>query len=246
MTHLFRTIMTSLVPSLALAGTLYAVEPMAVPASDPPPRFLRTMMGLQPPAHLPATSTALVRVDYQQVFAPGGGIALTGTAEALHQAAAILARARVTGMPVFHVRHQVTGSAWFSPDTPQSAILPEVMPLPGEPLLAKRTNGPFASTDLDQRLHAAGVKQAIIIGFMTHLAVDTTAREATALGYQVVVVADACATRDLPGPDGTGTVPAALVQAVSLAAIADRFAWVADSDDVLPRMVPRPIEMEKP
>ena len=45
---------------------------------------------------------------------------------------------------------------------------------------------------------------------MTHLAVDTTAREATALGYQVVVVADACATRALPDASRSSVVQGAV------------------------------------
>ena len=233
-------IMTSLVVAgLSGAGTsaaapLAAAETGGVGATS---YTLRDAMGLRPPEHLPAGTTALLLIDQQRLFAADGGVVLAGGGGALSRAQAMLARARALGMPVFHIRHQVPGSPWFDPTAPGAAGLPEVMPLSTEPVLAKRTNGPFASTDLAARLQALHIHQVIVLGFMTHLAVDTTAREATALGYQAVVVADACATRALPDGRG-GVVPAATVQTVALAVIADRFAWVADSFEVLPRMVP--------
>ena len=62
---------------------------------------------------------------------------------------------------------------------------------------------------------------------MTHLAVDSTARDGTVLGYTVVVASDATATRDLLDPDKATRVHHADVQRVALACLADRFADVA-------------------
>ena len=67
----------------------------------------------------------------------------------------------------------------------------------------------------------------IIAGYMTHNCIDSTAREAFHRGYRVGVVADACATRDLPGPDGA-TIPAATLNAAVLAGLGDRIAEIVD------------------
>lgn len=208
----------------------------AIPA-DATPRSLRDLTGLQPPALLPGERTALLLIDQQAIFAADGALPLHGADAALGRAAILLAAARAAGMAVFHIRHQAPGSALFAPDGPATAGLPAVAPLPDEVVLTKATNGPFAGTDLHQRLSVAGIGQVVVAGFMTHLAVDTTAREAAMRGYGVTVAADACATRDLPGHGG-GVLPAEAVHAHALAAIADRFAWVADTTTVAARMVP--------
>lgn len=68
---------------------------------------------------------------------------------------------------------------------------------------------------------------------MTHLAVDTTARDGTVLGYRMVIAGDATATRSLPGPRGDGIVDHAVLQRVALAALADRFADIATTDEIV-------------
>ena len=62
---------------------------------------------------------------------------------------------------------------------------------------------------------------------MTHNCVDATARDAFHRGYRVGIVADACATRDLPGV-GAATIPAAQVHAAVLAGLGDRIAEIVD------------------
>ena len=95
------------------------------------------------------------------------------------------------------------------------------------------TSGAFSRTDLHQTLAARGVELLVIAGLMTHLAVDTSARDGTVLGYQVVVVSDATATRSLPAADGEGLVDHSTLQRAALAALADRFAEVLTTDEVL-------------
>ncbi len=68
---------------------------------------------------------------------------------------------------------------------------------------------------------------------MTHLAVDTTVRDAAVLGFQVLVAVDATATRSLPGPRGDGVVDGATLQRAALGALADRFADLRSTDELL-------------
>ena len=90
--------------------------------------------------------------------------------------------------------------------------------------------GRIDRTDLAERIGPAG-SPLIIAGFMTHMCVSSTARAALDLGYPVIIPGDACATRSLPTPDGE--IAAADVHRAELAALADRFAWVVSTADVL-------------
>jgi nicotinamidase-related amidase len=99
--------------------------------------------------------------------------------------------------------------------------------------VAKSAPNPFASTDLADRLHALKRPAILCVGFMTHMAVEATARAAIDLGLKAAVVASATATRDLPDPLTGATIPAAEVQRNALAAIADRFATIVPSVDSL-------------
>jgi nicotinamidase-related amidase len=82
-------------------------------------------------------------------------------------------------------------------------------------------------------LKQRGVALVVLAGFMTHMCVNSTARSAFNLGFRPTVVAAATATRDLPAPDGS-VVPAAQLQAASLAALCDLFAVVARKQADLP------------
>jgi len=57
----------------------------------------------------------------------------------------------------------------------------------------KTTSGSFASTDLDHQLRNLGVQTVIVVGVVTNFCVETTARDASYLGFQVFVIDDACA-----------------------------------------------------
>ena len=84
----------------------------------------------------------------------------------------------------------------------------------------------FAGTDLQSRLDAIGRKELIIVGFMTHMCVSSTARAALDLGYRVTIDADSCATRDLPDGRG-GAIDSTTLHEVALVELSDRFAVIA-------------------
>jgi Isochorismatase family len=74
----------------------------------------------------------------------------------------------------------------------------------------------------------------VLAGFMTHMCVSSTARDAFNLGYRPATVASATATRELPVPGGQ-PVPAGTLQSATLAGITDLFALVVGKPDDLPR-----------
>ena len=84
-------------------------------------------------------NTALLLIDIQNDYFPGGAWELSHADEAAAQAQLALGRFREQHRPVFHVRHINTrpGAAFFLPDTPGSEIHGAVKPLDGEPAIIK-------------------------------------------------------------------------------------------------------------
>ena len=187
------------------------------------PTTLRAVSGLsnEPPS---LTGSALIMIDLQNTYREGV-MKLSGVEEAIVEAQKLLRRARDAGTPVFHVQHDAGTGSPYDLDDRLGAISEQVAPRHGEPVIVKNYPSAFVGTDLKAQLEAAGVKNLILSGFMTHMCVNSTARSAFSFGFQPTVVAATTATRSLPGIDGS-IVPAEAVQAASLAALADLFAVV--------------------
>lgn len=204
-----------------LIASLFLLFPLSLLAVESPETLLQ-LAGAKPvPARL--SESVLVIIDAQREYRDGA-LPLAGIDAALDEAAQLLARARKAGTPVVHVKHRGSG-ALFNPATPFFDIVGSLQPAPGEAVIEKRLPNAFAGTELRQVLGRTGRKHLILIGFMTHMCVSSTARVALDLGYATTVVGAATATRDLPDGEG-GTISAATVQRASLAALADRFAVV--------------------
>lgn len=184
---------------------------------------LRELAGLPAgPARL--ADSALVLIDCQNTYTYGT-MELEGVQAALDEAAGLLERARTAGIPVIHIQHSDGSGSLYDIDGESGAIVASVAPREGEPVVVKQFPNSFVQTELDERLKAVNASNLVLVGFMTHMCVNSTARGAFNLGYAPTVVAAATATRALPGPDGA-PVPAAGLQAASLAALSDLFAVV--------------------
>jgi nicotinamidase-related amidase len=178
------------------------------------------------------SDASLVLIDFQNEYR-SGPIAVLQPDAAIGEAQRLLAAARSAGAPVVHVAHRGRSGGLFDREAERGQIVAPLTPLADEPIVEKGLPNAFAATDLHDRLASAGRKQLILAGFMTHMCISSTARAALDLGYRVTIVADACATRDLPDGRG-GVVAAGTVHDVALAELADRFAVIArDSAEVL-------------
>lgn len=193
---------------------------------------LRDLMGL---GHEPGqlADAALVMIDCQNTYREGV-MQLTGVEAALLEARRVLDRARELGRPVIHIQHDAGPGTPYDVNAAIGRIADIVAPQAGETVITKHYPNSFVQTSLDEELKKLGVKQLVLAGFMTHMCVNSTARGAFNLGYAPTVVAAATATRDLPLPDG-GSVPAAAVQAASIATMRDLFAAIAPNADAVAR-----------
>ncbi|MFO0547297.1 MAG: isochorismatase family protein [Polyangiaceae bacterium] len=195
---------------------------------------LRSLYGLAN-ASLEPANTALVLIDLQRELVEGR-LRVDGAARAIGRAAALRDAADEAGVLVVAVQNVAAraDSPLFAESDPHTRFVEALVPRAIDLQITKRMAGAFTAADLHDRLRARGITDLVLAGFMTHLAVDCTARDATVLGYRVVIAADACATRDLPARDGA-VVRAHDLHRAALAALADRFAWVTDADAIVER-----------
>jgi nicotinamidase-related amidase len=164
---------------------------------------------------------ALVVIDAQEeYFARIGKVVLPDGPAAVGRIERALGWARAAGAPVVHIVHESrrANATTFVPGSPALAIHPQAAPAGSEPVLRKHLPGSFTGTELEGVLRGWGIERVLVAGFMTQMCVDTTARQAAHLGFQVTVLADACAAKSVTGPDGT-TIPADVVHRTHLGSL---------------------------
>lgn len=180
------------------------------------------------------SSTALLIIDIQDDYFPGGAMELVGADEAGAQAGKLLHAFREKSLPVIHVQHVSIrpGATFFLPGTKGMQIHESVRPIDGETIFQKNFPNAFRQTPLLEHLRGAGITNLVIAGMMTHMCVDTSTRAAADQGFVCSLAQDACATRSLTF-NGV-QVPAESVQAAYLAALNGAFAKVAPASALAP------------
>ena len=181
-------------------------------------------------------STALILIDIQNDYFPGGRMELVGSTEAAAAAARLLTSFRQAGWPVFHVQHESVrpGSTFFLPNTAGIEINHAVEPFADETVITKHYPNSFRDTNLLDYLKSANSNQLLICGMMTSMCVDATVRAAFDFGFTCIVAHDACATRDLVF-NGI-IVPAAQVHTSFMAALGAVYAQLKTADEILENM----------
>ncbi|MFF4116316.1 isochorismatase family protein [Streptomyces sp. NPDC001714] len=151
------------------------------------------------PLALDPAHTALVLVDLMDRIVALPLEPRKGT-EVLHTAEELARAFRAAGAPVVLIRVERPSLA----EQPPGSGLVAGLRKEGDVEVVKRTIGGFQGTDLDARLRALGVTRLVFGGIATNLGVESTARAAADLGYDLVFVEDAMAA--LTGPEHEASV----------------------------------------
>lgn len=133
-------------------------------------------------------STALILIDIQDFYFPGGAVELVEPEKAGEQAKKALEYFRENNALVVHVAHVVKAGG---------DIHKLVTPVEGEKVVQKKEVSCFNGTEMKEYLQANNIKNVVLVGMQTHMCLEGGTRAAYDLGYNCTVIHDACATRDL-------------------------------------------------
>ncbi len=174
-------------------------------------------------------TTALLVIDVQNEYVTGGLPIVHPPVEgSLARIGQAVDAANAAGLPVVLVRHTEPDptAGLFVAGTPAWELHEVVAGRPHDAVVDKRLPGSFTGTGLEELLAGHGVRHVVVAGYMTHMCVDTTTRQAMHLGLDVTVLDDATGTIDL-----ADELPAALVHRVELGVLGDGFATVTSTSD---------------
>lgn len=144
-----------------------------------------------------STDTALLLVDVQQsMFHDEYGVEEGPLV--LQRLQALADRARRQGVPVIYVQHNGEAGEPEEPGTPGWFLHPDLAPQEGEVVVQKWAPNSFLNTTLQEELEARSIRKLVIAGFQTEYCIDTTCRQASALGYAVTLVGNGHSTAGTP------------------------------------------------
>lgn len=141
---------------------------------------------------------ALIVIDIQNDYFDKGTMTLVGSDKASENARLLLDRFRADSLTIIHIQHIATrpSATFFLPNTKGADIHDNVKPLGQEKIIVKHYPNSFRETKLLDYLKSKNITDIVICGMMTHMCVDATARAAKDFGFNIVLIGDACATKD--------------------------------------------------
>jgi len=170
----------------------------------------------------PPLRTALVIIDVQEFYFPGGTTPLDNPRAASLNVKRLLDKWREEARPVIHIGHNARQGAAFHAD---------VVPAEGEKVIIKDEVNAFNGTKLLAYLQDNQIEQLVICGMQTHMCVEAAVRAAHDLGFRCILVHDACATRDLTFAGHR--ISATDVHRSTLSSLHRIYAEVVDTETVL-------------
>lgn len=143
-------------------------------------------------------SKALLVIDEQNDYFPGGKFPLWNTEVTLDNTVKAIEKAKAAGIPVVIIQHVAQGpSPFFNEGTTGVEVHPRILAAAaGAPLVVKAFADSFYKTDLEKVLAGLGVTELLVSGMMTQTCVTHTAISKSAEKYQVCILGDCCTTVD--------------------------------------------------
>ena len=136
--------------------------------------------------------TALLIIDVQQGLCEGDQCAFESV-QVIERINAVSAKARAAGALTVFIQHE-SKSGYLGFNSREWQLAQGIEAVPSDVRVRKTTPDSFHKTELESLLKLNGVTELVICGMHTEFCVDTTTRRAMALGYPVVLVADAHTT----------------------------------------------------
>lgn len=138
---------------------------------------------------------ALIVIDIQNDYFPGGSFPLEQPEIACEAAISAIEKARGEGWLIVGIQHVATADApFFKPDTQGVNIHPDVVAALGDaPVIIKKEADSFFETNLEQLLRDHGITDVYLTGMMTQHCVTHTALSPQGLGMKMHVIANGCA-----------------------------------------------------
>lgn len=154
-----------------------------------------------PALELSAATTAVVLIDLQQGIV-ARQVAPYSSADVILRAANLADRFRQAGSLIVFVRVDLANIVRPTADVPLSApnaaplppsaseLVAELRRQPNDVVVTKRFWDAFINTDLERQLRDRNIRTIVLGGISTNIGVESTARTAAALGFDVVLVED--------------------------------------------------------
>lgn len=142
----------------------------------------------------------------------------------------LLALFRARGLPVIHVHHDQPGTP-VALGQPGGEVMDCARAVSDELVLTKSLSSAFSGTGLEAHLRARGISRLVICGAVAGFCVTSTVRQASDLGFQVILPGDAVIGFDVPRADGS-RISAATVLDVTLTILGADFAQVTSAGAV--------------
>ncbi|MCK4999694.1 MAG: cysteine hydrolase [Anaerohalosphaera sp.] len=144
---------------------------------------------------------ALLLIDLQNDYFPGGKFPLWNTETTLSNIKAVIKEAQSKGIAVIHVQHiadpKMGIAPFFNQGTEGAAIHPQILQAaPDAPMVVKKFADSFVETNLEETLTGWKIKEILVCGMMTQNCVTHTAISKSAEKYKVTILPDCCTTVD--------------------------------------------------
>lgn len=178
-------------------------------------------------------SRALILIDIQNDYFPKEKMELVSPLTAAENAHTILQHFRKENLEIFHIQHvsKDPNAGFFLPETNGVIFHKSVTPLETENIIIKHTPNSFFGTDLFSRLSDKKIRTLVICGMMTHMCIDSTVRAGKEHGFEIILIEDACTTKDLEY--NNEVIPAKQVHRSFISALNGKFANICTANEYL-------------